>query len=148
MPFHIPKLHFFGAAIITAAISVLPAFAAANPPVDEESKTEHPSSGFATADFNSDGALNKSEFTFYAGERAMAGDTDFITLVSSGDYETAFQLMDSDADGSLSVDEVQTSIAHHDAGTLNVSDEIDDTGDTGDTGDFTSLDEIDQRPKD
>ena len=145
MPFHILKLHFFSAAIITAAISVLPALAAANPPVDEESKTEHPSSGFATADFNSDGALNKSEFTFYAGERAMAGDTDFITLVSSGDYETAFQLMDSDADGSLSVDEVQTSIAHHDAGSLNQFDEVDDTGDTGD---FTSLDEIDQRPKD
>ena len=146
MPFHILKLHFFSAAIITAAISVLPALAAANPPVDdameEESKNEHPSSGFAAADFNSDGALNKSEFSFYAGDRAVAGDTDFITLVSSGDYETAFQLMDSDADGSLSVDEVRTSIADHDAGSLNQFDEVDDTDD------FTSLDEIDQGPKD
>lgn len=102
-----------GAAVIAAAFAFVPATASANPPAEgalemappaETSPASHGS--FKTADLNGDGSLDLSEFTLFAGDKAVSGDADFTAIVSSGDYETAFKLMDADGSGGLSAYEV------------------------------------------
>jgi Ca2+-binding EF-hand superfamily protein len=97
-------------AIVATSLAFLPAVAQANPPIDGESgmqmSTEPSSGGFAGSDLDGNGTLDMSEFTLYADDRAVAGDADFTAIVSSGDYETAFKLLDSDGSGDLSEAEV------------------------------------------
>ncbi len=113
MSFLKSKLNLLNFAVVATTLSFVPALAAANPPVESPDKKEidiAPAapvpSGFQSADLNVDGVLDMSEFSLYAGNQAVAGDSDFTAIVSSGDYENAFQLLDADASGSLSLDEV------------------------------------------
>jgi len=110
MPNKNSTLNLLNLAFVATSLAFLPAVAQANPPTDSESKmqmsSEPSSGGFAGSDLDGNGALDMSEFTLYAGERAVAGDADFTAIVSSGDYETAFKLLDSDGSGDLSEAEV------------------------------------------
>lgn len=93
-------LNLLNIAIVATSLAFLPATAQANPPLDDETDTQITSApsldGFAGSDLDGNGTLDMSEFTLYAGDRAVAGDADFTAIVSSGDYETAFKLLDSD----------------------------------------------------
>lgn len=109
MSFLKSKLNLLNIAVVATTLSFVPALAQANPPVEGEvemTPAEPSSGGFDGSDLNGDGSLDMSEFMLYAGDQAVAGDADFTAIVSSGDYETAFKLMDADANGSLSEDEV------------------------------------------
>lgn len=107
------KLNLFKIAVVATSLSLVPVLAFATPPVEYpdnmEMKTAQtaPTSGsFASSDLNNDGRLNLSEFTLYAGERAVSGDKDYTAVVAAGDYERAFKLLDVDTSGNLSEAEV------------------------------------------
>ena len=110
MPKFNTHLNLLNIAIVATSFAFLPAIAQANPPLDDETdmqmSTKPSSGGFAGSDLDGNGTLDMSEFTLYAGDRAVAGDADFTVIVSSGDYETAFKLLDSDGSGDLSEAEV------------------------------------------
>ena len=110
MPKFNTHLNLLNIAIVATSFTFLLATAQANPPIDGESemqmRTETSSGGFAGSDLDGNGTLDMSEFTLYAGDRAVEGDADFTAIVSSGDYETAFKLLDSDGSGDLSEAEV------------------------------------------
>ena len=107
------KLNLLNIAVVATTLSFIPSLAAANPPVETpdvieiQIKSDAPTSGaFASSDLNNDGRLNMSEFTLYAGDRAVSGDEDYTAIVATGDYERAFKLLDIDASGNLSEAEV------------------------------------------
>lgn len=97
-------MNLLGTTVVVASLSLTPVIASATP--QDEMAAPQGSVGFAGSDLNADGALDMSEFTLYAGDQAVAGDADYTAVVSSGDYETAFRLLDADGNGSLSAEEV------------------------------------------
>lgn len=104
MSFLKSKMNLLGTTVVVASLSLTPVIASATP--QDEMAAPQGSVGFAGSDLNADGALDMSEFTLYAGDQAVAGDADYTAVVSSGDYETAFRLLDADGNGSLSAEEV------------------------------------------
>ncbi len=127
MPFLKMKTLYLTSSLIAATSLVTAACAAANPPADaqvdiktdlmaaeveqvEPAPSEPESFGpFGGTDLNSDGVLDLSEFTLYAGDQAVAGRADYIEIVSEGDYAAAFKALDVNGDGVLDADEVQSS---------------------------------------
>lgn len=104
MSFLKSKMNLLGTTVVAASLSFMPVIASATP--QDEMAAPQGSVGFAGSDLNADGVLDMSEFTLYAGDQAVAGDADYTAVVSSGDYETAFRLLDADGNGSLSAEEV------------------------------------------
>lgn len=111
MSFLKSKLNLLNIVVVATSLSLLPTVASANPPVEGESEmapvADLVPSRFENSDLNGDGTLDMSEFTLYAGDQAVGGDPDFTAIVSTGDYETAFKLIDADGNGIISPDELR-----------------------------------------
>ena len=61
---------------------------------------------FAGTDANADSALDRDEFRMFVDTHSMAGHSGATAIKDAGDYDTRFILLDTDADGSLSADEL------------------------------------------
>ena len=61
---------------------------------------------FRGADGNADGALDRVEYRLYLDALAAEGDADALGATSAGEYDTAFTLRDTNADGRVDADEL------------------------------------------